>query len=145
MPKYSKLFVATEQLDTALQLYLGGHDYFSAITLAGAAEEILSVYLKRHSQPNSFDEDLESSQRVYLWLYGEEVSRHAMHKTVNRVKNATKHMQGKSDTELVCHPAEEAKTVLDRAVSNYYRLMAFEELPETPRIREFHEHLAENA
>lgn len=93
MPSYSKLSVATEQLDTALRLYLSNSNYFSVITLAGAAEEILGVFLKRHGQPNAFEEDLKSSLRVYRWLHGEEGSPESMHKTMNRVKNAAKHMQ----------------------------------------------------
>lgn len=136
-----KLSVATEQLDTALRLYFGRHDYFSVITLAGAAEEILGVYLKIHGRPNAFDETLESSLRVYRWLFGEEESRDSLHKTVNRVKNSSKHMMGKNDISLECNPREEAKKVLDRAVSNYYCLMEFEEINETPRIRKFNEHL----
>lgn len=145
MPSYSKLSVATEQLDTALRLYLSNSDYFSVITLAGAAEEILGVFLKRHNQPNAFEEDLKSSLRVYRWLHGEECSPESMHKTINRVKNASKHMQGKKDLEIVCDAREEARSILDRAITNYYRLMAYEELFETPRIREFHEHLASSA
>jgi hypothetical protein len=138
---HRKLSVATQQLDTALRLYFGRRDYFSAITLAGAAEEILGVYLKRHRQPNAFDEDLEASLRVYRWLHNQDTSPEKMHKTINRVKNAAKHMQGFADVELFCDPREEARTILDRAVSNYYHLMSFEDLRETPRIRRFNEHL----
>ncbi len=136
-----KLSVATEQLDTALRLYFGRREYFSVITLAGAAEEILGVYLKIHGQPNAFDETLESSLRVYRWLFGVKGSEDSLRKTVNRVKNASKHMMGKKDVSLKCDPREEAKQVLDRAVSNYYCLMKFEEINETPRIRKFNEHL----
>lgn len=139
--EHAKLAVATQQLDTALRLYFGGREYFSAITLAGAAEEILGVYLKLYKQPNAFESDLESSLRVYRWLHGEEGSRDSMHNTINRVKISAKHMRGKNDTGLICDPREEAQDILDRAVTNYYRLMSFEELSETPRIRKFNAHL----
>jgi hypothetical protein len=138
---HAKLNVATQQLDTALRLYFGRRDYFSAITLAGAAEEILGVYLKRYKQPNAFDDDLEATLRVYRWLHNKEGSPERIQKTINRVKNASKHMQGLTDIELFCDPREEAREILDRAVSNYYRLMSFEELHETPRIKKFNEHL----
>ncbi len=144
--KYSKLEVATEQLDTALRLYFQRKEYFSAISLAGAAEEILGVYLKTHKQPNAFEEALNSSLRVYRWLYESEGSRNSMHKTINRVKNASKHMKGRADVTIACNAKEEAKEVLDRAVSNYYALMEFENLHETPRIRRFNAQLvAKNA
>ena len=139
--KYAKLTVATQQLDTALRLYLARKEYFSAITLAGAAEEILGVYLKLHKQPNAFDEDLRSTLRVYRWLHGEDGSRDSIQKTINRVKNSSKHMGGKGDQALSCDAGEEERDILDRAVSNYYRLMSFEQLNETPRIRKFNAHL----
>lgn len=140
LSEYPKLAVATQQLDTALRLYFGRQEYFSALTLAGAAEEILAVYLKRHGQPNAFDEALDSSLRVYRWMFGKEGSRGRMHKTVNRVKNASKHMAGKEDLSLRCNAREEAKQVIDRAVENYYRLMEYEEMNETPRIHRFNMH-----
>ena len=37
---YERLFLAKGQLDTALELFLDQRNYSSAITLAGAAEEI---------------------------------------------------------------------------------------------------------
>lgn len=101
------------------------------------------MYLKVHKQPNAFDDDLDSSLRVYRWLHGIEGSRDSMHKTINRVKNASKHMQGKGDVLLSCDARDEAKKILDRAVSNYYRLMSFEELKETERIRKFNSHILE--
>jgi hypothetical protein len=141
--EYSKLQVATQQLDTALRLYFQREEYFSVVSLAAAAEEILGVYLERHKQPNAFQQALDSSLRMYRWLYKTEGSRDSMHKTINRVKNAAKHMKGQNDVTLVCDAREEAKEVLDRAVCNYYSLMEFEELEETGRIRKFNAHLVE--
>jgi hypothetical protein len=138
---HDKLTVASQQLDTALRLYFGRREYFSAITLAGAAEEILGVYLKLHKQPNAFGNDLDASLRVYRWLHGAEGSPKQLHKTINRVKNSTKHMAGRSDRTLTCDAREEARDILDRAVTNYYRLMSLEPLTETPRIRKFNAYL----
>ena len=138
---YSKLEIATQQLDTALRLFFWKKEYFSAITLAGAAEEILGVYLKRHNQPNAFDQDLESSLRVYQWLFKSVGSRNTIRNLINRTKNSAKHMMGTSDVALRCNAKAEAKEVLDRAVSNYYSLMCFEKLQETQRIKKFNAHL----
>ncbi|HPV51799.1 MAG TPA: hypothetical protein PLN37_06940 [Smithella sp.] len=84
---YSKLEIATQQLDTALMLYFEDKNYFSVITLAGAAEEILAVYLKLHKQPNAFEEMLDSSLLIGELLYNSKGSRDSMYKTINRVKN----------------------------------------------------------
>jgi hypothetical protein len=50
---YEKKIVALTQLETALRLYLEGIDYFSVITLAGAAEEIFGRLLDEHNIENS--------------------------------------------------------------------------------------------
>jgi hypothetical protein len=134
---YSKLEVATEQLDLALRLYLRNKEYLAVITLAGAAEEILGVYLKAHDQPNALEKHLDASLALYRWMWNSDGSRDKMHKVVNRVKNGSKHMMGVKDKTLHCSPKKEAKKVLDRAVSNYYSLMNFENLSETPPLRKF--------
>ena len=48
--KYLK--IAKEQLETALRLYFEQRDYYSAITLAGAAEEILGKMLNHNGEEN---------------------------------------------------------------------------------------------
>ena len=145
MRRYSKLQIATQQLDTALRLYFRKKEYFSVITLASAAEEILGVHLKTHSQLNAFEQGLTDSLLVYKWLWKEEGSRDRMYKVMNQTKNDAKHMMGKKDVEIRCDVREEARQVLDRAVSNYYLLMNFEKLAETSRIRQFNVHLVAGA
>ena len=49
----TKLQVAEHQLDAAIRLYLNADDFVSAITLAGAAEEILGKLLERRGNKHS--------------------------------------------------------------------------------------------
>ena len=138
---YSKLEIATQQLDTALMLYFEDKNYFSVITLPGAAEEILAVYLKLHKQPNAFEEMLDSSLLIGELLYNSKGSRDSMYKTINRVKNGSKHMKGRDDINIQCNLKEEAQNILDRAVSNFYTLMTFENLNETSLMKKFNSQL----
>lgn len=55
----SKLDIATAQLDTAMGLYLEGRDLISAITLAGAAEEILGKLAEKAGTQSAFNETLD--------------------------------------------------------------------------------------
>jgi hypothetical protein len=54
MSAMDKLDVACELLDRSLRLYYAGDSYFSALHLAGAAEEILGVYVERAGGESSF-------------------------------------------------------------------------------------------
>ena len=46
---YSKIQIACEYLELAMKLFLSERDLFSAIHLAGAAEEILGQHLPKDS------------------------------------------------------------------------------------------------
>ena len=47
---YDKRSIALEQIETALRLYREGNDFFSVITLAGAAEEIYGKILSSRGE-----------------------------------------------------------------------------------------------
>ena len=53
--KLTRVEVARVQLDRALLLFLSKADYISAITLAGAAEEILGKLAEQSGQPHALD------------------------------------------------------------------------------------------
>ena len=57
---YNRLSLAQEQLDVALSLFLEGRSHASAITLAGAAEEVIGKELTR-----------QGGQPVLDWKFGE--------------------------------------------------------------------------
>jgi hypothetical protein len=53
--KYSKYELAANQLETAIGLFVGGWDRFSVITLAGAADVILSQLVLNQGKSNFTD------------------------------------------------------------------------------------------
>jgi len=56
---------------------------------------------------------------------------------LNHAKNRTKHMDSTEDSVVTFDPAEQAHDLLDRAVSDFYHLMQYCPLAETPLIARF--------
>ena len=128
-----------ELLDRALRLYFEGDSYFTALHLAGAAEEILGVYVKIHGGVPAFDSTRAST--VYLSKYirndGTESKAKDIGDLMNHAKNSTKHKFGKNDHVVAFDPRREARNMLDLCVENYYQLMSLLNLPETELLRKF--------
>jgi len=119
---YDKLEIARSQLETALQLFQDGKDLFSVITLAGAAEEILGKLLKERGQRNALETTERAAVDMYRQMFGEETGAKQFAERANRARNALKH-HGQGQPRLVTlDPLEEATDMLDRAVTNYWRL-----------------------
>lgn len=64
---------------------------------------------------------------------------------MNHAKNATKHMSPENDHVVMFDARSEARELLDRAVSNYFRSMVDYDLEETELIRRFKIELASGA
>jgi len=62
--KFAKQEIALRQIETALGLYFGKGDLFSAITLAGAAEEILGQLLQLKSEGEGLGAKLTSIFKI---------------------------------------------------------------------------------
>ena len=84
---------------------------------------------------------MDSSLLIGELLYNSKGSRDSMNKSINRVKNGSKHMKGRDDINIQCNLKEEAQNILDRAVSNFYTLMTFENLNETSLMKKFNSQL----
>ena len=133
-----KLQVAVELLDRALRMYYEGNSYFAALHLAGGAEEVLGAYVERSGGESSFKSLQRGAVRISKFLNGgEESSSQDIALVMNHAKNRTKHMNSEGDDHVFFDPKIEARDLLDRAVSNYYALMSFHELPETELVRRF--------
>ena len=132
-----KLTVACEFLEQALRLYYES-SYFAAIHLAGAAEELLGAHLTILGKDSTFHNfrtagvDLANS-----FDDGPPITRRDMEALLNHAKNRSKHMDSAEDSTSTFDPAEEAHVLLDRAVSDYYHLMQYCPLPETPLVARF--------
>lgn len=120
--------VARVQLETALRLYAEDEDLFSAITLAGAAEEILGTLLQnkrgrqRTDPPTALESDRHAAAIMHEYLYGVPGDADAYGDRVHRARNALKHMNSPMGT-VTLDLGEEARDALDRAIRNYWRLL----------------------
>jgi hypothetical protein len=119
---YEKKIVALTQLETALRLYLEGIDYFSVITLAGAAEEIFGRLLDEHNIENSLGDLKKSVALVGEQIFNEQISEKSIVKRANFPRNSMKHIGSGEDTKVSLDVVWEAKYMLDRAIDNYFRL-----------------------
>ena len=132
-----KLTVACELLEQALRLYYE-NSYFATIHLAGAAEELLGAHLAAIGKSSSFDNFRTAGvELVNSFREGPPITRKDMEGLLNHAKNRTKHMDSTGDSVITFDPAEEARELLDRAVSDYYHLMQYCSLTETPLIARF--------
>ena len=124
--KTSKLTVASELLDNALRLYFEEHAYFSSLHLAGAADEILGAYVTHHGDVSAFKSILNTAVRLskYIDKNGIKSSSVEIKNLMNYPKNSVKHMNSLSDDSVSFDAKFEAESMLDRAISNYYLLMA---------------------
>lgn len=134
---FDKLDVACEQLETALRLFFEGRELFSVITLAGAAEEILGAHLKVEGKPTALDELVKGAVRISAALSGAPSTPKDIRTVANRPRNASKHMDGQSDSTLQVYLKRDAADLLNRAVDNYYQLMEHFDLPETELVAKF--------
>ena len=128
----SKLDIATIQLDRAIVLFLDATDFVSAITLAGAAEEILGKLAENIGKKNALNELIDASKAMEEQMYGESEGKRSEYVSLaNYYRDRLKHINDGEDLHFsVDH---EAASLISRALDNYYLL---DEEP-TKVMREF--------
>lgn len=133
--RYTKLDLARIQLERAVVLFIEGKDYVSSITLAGAAEEILGKLIKLADPKalHAMDEVVEDTNKVEELLGGEPTKRNGVISLANYYRDHLKHIRDGDD--LYFDARDEAAALIDRAVSNYWRLTG----EETEKISKFNE------
>lgn len=112
----TRIDLAIDQLDVALELFLDKRSYAAALTLAGAAEEILGRALNLRKQANSLDEWHDRIAEVWG------TSRKDFVKKINEARNAAKHLASSDELEIGFDVQTEAVWLLVRACDNYERL-----------------------
>lgn len=122
--KVSKLAIATEYLNTAIALYFRGDAYFSALHLAGAAQELLGKFVERTGAISAHTSLVEGAVRIskYLNENGEPSTDKQIRAVVNYAKNRVKHMNDVGDDVVDFHAQTKAREMLDLAVSEFYQL-----------------------
>lgn len=112
--------IAQQQLLQALRLWHEG-DYVSAITLAGASEEILGKRLRKIGKEPSFD-----SLKNFVMLIARKqgdvdpASEKIISKLMNSTRNELKHYAG--DESLEFDLKADSIELLERAISNFTQL-----------------------
>jgi hypothetical protein len=109
--RIGKIGAAVEQLDWAIKLFLDHKAYIPAITLAGAAEEILGEMVSQESSFLKLKESLSAEYKIPGRILSQEY--------LNKPKNWLKHWKGMKDEESIEIDWEEAAIqYIVRAVAN---------------------------
>lgn len=140
--------IACELLARAIELYLRGDSYFSAIHLAGAAEEVLSVMVRELPTPTGgrgkaiFDQIKDLVVAISAPATAKEAAQTEkwIHDRMTEAKNSIKHMRGLNDVGATFNVTEEATDIIDRAISTYMQLATQVRLPHIPGIADFDAH-----
>ncbi len=117
--KITNIEIAEQQLFHAISLYVEGTYMVSAITLAGATEEVLGKMLDDRSKTRALDEVVNRLCCMYEHIFKEPANRKDFVNLRNKAKNALKHMD-KPSIELDLE--KDAVQIISRAISNYKKV-----------------------
>jgi hypothetical protein len=113
----SKINIAIIQLRTAIQLY-NKKNYIAAITLAGAAEEILGCIAEKASGENSARDDKIWLDQIADYFNKPRISLGRVIKSRHKVKNQLKHNDAGEDLALRHDFKYEAEELILGAIRN---------------------------
>jgi hypothetical protein len=115
--KYTRLQLASFQLEAAIGLYITGRDRFSVITLAGAADTILSTLVIKNGKETFTEHLLEKTANEG----GTVMSRADFGRAINDLLgiNALKHLDDNDDGIVDLDPEECALAAILKALPNY--------------------------
>jgi hypothetical protein len=115
---YFKIDMAREYLDAAIELFLTRNNFFCAIHLAAAAEELFGAHLPECQRISTLawkaERALKSEQQP--------TSDASARRSVNEWKNEVKHMDDGSSLTLKIDPAFAAEYHIEQALINFYKL-----------------------
>lgn len=124
----TKLEIALRQLQHALFLYKRREELICAVTLAGAAEEILGKLCRERGKTASLDRKLKSTAELHEYIWGEKPqSEKALRSFKNRTRNEFKHLM--SGKPIDVNLENSAADLIARAIENY-RLLSGKETQE---------------
>lgn len=137
----SNLEISKRQLNRAIDLFLFENDFVSALTLAGAAEEILGKLLKLSHNKHALDELIDNALVLNEITKGSSEGPQARKKIANFhnfFKNKMKHYNQEGS---VCFSVDYyAAQIIDRAITNYYNHTS----SKTSLMKKFSEEIMEN-
>lgn len=123
---YKKLDIAVEYLDNAMKLYVE-HQYFSALHLAAAAEELFGKHLpedKRISHAGLKAEiAFRGISKGLKYEIAQRTERKSAWEIISHSKNSTKHMNDNGgDSTVVIDAARKARQWIEWALINFNEL-----------------------
>lgn len=121
----SKLTIASEYLTRAIELYFRDDSYFSALHLAGAAQELLGKFVERSGGVSAHTSLAQGAARIsrHLNPHGVPSTERQMKDIINQAKNRVKHLNNVGDDVVEFDPQTFAREMLDLAVSEFYQLL----------------------
>ncbi len=119
---HGKQHVALMQLETALELFSEGRDYYSVVTLAGAADEIFGKMLEARGGVSALVSLTRASAAIHHIVNGLPGFEKAFAERANLARNALKHLRAGGESACELEIKQEAIDMLDRAISNYWEL-----------------------
>jgi len=132
---YNRVDLAVEQLEIALSLFLRKQSYVAALTLAGAAEEILGKALKFQGEQTSLQYKFQGVEPVHTLLNRQPLKWADFNDSENLARNAAKHMASANDAKVTVNLELAAVWMIVRASENYDRLG----FPRSAKMIEFNE------
>ena len=121
---YSRLRLAENQLETAIGLFVGGHDRFSVITIAGAADVILCRLVLNLGEENFTDAMIRKSADGCT----SKETRTSLGRQINDTLhiNDLKHMDADEDGYVVMDIEECALAAILKAMANLVKIVGHE-------------------
>ncbi len=117
--RLTKFEVAEKQLAKAIELFCA-QEPLPAITLAGAAEEILGKLVKDGGGLNALEEEVKDRCDFYQTVFGHSGDTKVFTDLMNNPRNELKHRMSGNPLEL--NLEEEAVNLIQRAIDNFQRL-----------------------
>jgi len=115
----SKLEIASEYLDAAIGLFLAGTNYFCAIHLSAAAEELFGAHLPEDQRIFTL---AWKAEKALMSETGPIVSDAVARRSVNDWKNDVKHMNDGASPKIRIDPVFAAEHHIEQALINFYKL-----------------------
>lgn len=117
MPSYHRIEIAKAHLHRTIVLFVEEKDFINAITLAGAAEEVLGKFASEANLTPAMEELTDS---LHNKLGGSIDKKKIRNDYLNRAKNSLKHFNQGDDETVEIEPEEEAISMIVRAATNLF-------------------------
>jgi hypothetical protein len=121
--RHDRKEMALSQLESGLRLYFD-REYYSAITLGGAADEIFGQLLRVQGKEPSIESIKRAVAEIFEQTTGRALDPKRVAHRANHARNSLKHWNDGDELVVEFDALEEARDMLDRAISNYWQLQS---------------------